>query len=392
VFLGDLAVVTFTPVVVAAVAGTAVSVLHEGAGPVFDLSGLAFRLQSVWEIPLYAVLGLVCACGAVLFTRVLYVFEDAIDAVKVPALLKPALGGLAVGAIGIAMPEVLGIGYDTIDGAYRGGFALPALCGLFFVKLAATCVTLGSGGSGGVFAPSLVLGAVLGAGFGEVAGRLLPGATAPAGVYSVVGMAALVAGTTHAPMSAILILFEMTRDYDIMLPLMLACVLSSTAARGLFRDSIYTLKLARRGVRLRAGRDAAVLRTITVGETMSAEPTLLHEGLPFRDVRRLALGSHFHVFPVVDAEDRFRGLVTLDWLRAHLMEEGLLDVAVAGDLARSWDVVLHPDDDLERAREMFDASGLDELPVLEVGTDRVLGVLKEYDLRDAYNRSVAHLQ
>ena len=392
IFLGDLVLVTFAPVVVAAVAGTAVSVLHFGSHAVFALPTESYRLYSVWEIPLYALLGVACACGAVLFTRFVYFFEDAFEGLRFPRLLKPALGGLAVGALGVAMPEVLGVGYETISRTFQGQFALAFLAGLFFLKLLASCLTLGSGGSGGIFAPSLVLGSVLGASFGQVAHKVLPDSTARPGVYAVVGMAALVAGTTHAPISAILILFEMTRDFHIILPLMIACVLSTTVARGIHRESIYTLKLVRRGIRLRGGRDATVLESITVGETMRKNPTVLDEGTTFNEVRRKVLDSKQDIFPVVDKEQRFCGIVTLDSLRSFLFEEGLVDVAVARDLATDWDEVLTPDQTLDDARRALARCLVTELPVVDPQTKRVRGILREHDLHAAYNQVVERME
>ncbi|MHC4547854.1 MAG: chloride channel protein [Planctomycetota bacterium] len=392
VFLGDLALVTFTPVVVAAVAGTAVSVLHFGSHAVFTLPTESFKLQSVWEIPLYAVLGLACACGAVLFTRLVYLVEDGFEGLRLPRLAKPALGGLAVGAIGVAMPEVLGVGYETISRTFEGGFGLAFLGALLAAKIAASCLTLGSGGSGGIFAPSLVIGAALGAVFGEVAHGLLPDATAEPGVYAVVGMAALVAGTTHAPISAILILFEMTKEFEIILPLMIACVLSTTVARGILRESIYSLKLARRGVRLRGGRDATVLQTLSVAGTMRKDATVLAEGARFDEVRRKVLASHFDIFPVVDRERRFSGIVTLNSLRPFLFEEGLVDIAVARDLAEGCGEVLAPGHTLDDARRSFARTVLGELPVVDPYTHRVVGVLREHDLHAAYNRAVERME
>jgi len=390
VLLGDLALVTFTPVIVASVAGAAVTFAHVGSHAVFDIPVGQFRLKSAWEIPLYALLGVGAAFGAVLFTRFLYFLEDLLESVKVPRLMLPALGGLAVGAIGIAMPDVLGIGYDSISHAFRGDYTLSLICGLFFVKIIATSLTLGSGGSGGIFAPSLVMGALLGGAFGTVAHKVLPGATAPPGVYAVVGMAAFVAGTTHAPIAAILILFEMTRDFYIIIPLMISCVIATTVARGLLRESIYTLKLARRGVRLRGGRDEAVLQSLTVRETMHADATVLQESMSFQEVRDLALVSRHQVFPVVTAEGRFAGVVTLARLRPFLVEEGLQGVAVARDLAEPPGQVLAPDDDLETARRAFVRSPYEELPVVDP-TNRVVGVLREHELYAAYNEAVARL-
>jgi len=392
VFLGDLAIVTFTPVVVAAVAGAAVTFHHYGSHAVFHLPEQVYRLQSVWEIPLYALLGVTCACAAVLFTRLVYAFEDAIDAAPGPSLLKPVLGGLAVGAIGLAMPNALGVGYHVMSHAFQSHFALSMLCALFFAKLMAACLTLGSGGSGGIFAPSLFIGAMLGAGYGDVVNRILPAATQTPGVYAVVGMAACVAGTTHAPISAILILFEMTTDYNIILPLMIACIISTAVARGIFRESIYTLKLARRGVRLRGGRDAGILRGITVEETMRDDVVPIPQGTPFVEVRRRALTSDHQVFPVIDDDSRFIGILPFVALRPVLFEEGLIDVAVARDLTIECEHTLAPLDDLQTARETFTHAALEELPVVDPVSGKVVGVLREHDVHVAYNRAASTLE
>ena len=388
VFIGELVVVTFTPVVVAAVAGAAVSMLYFGPHGVLELPDHIYRLNSVWEIPLYAVLGVACAAGAVLFTRTIYAMEDGFDALRLPEPIKPVIGGLALGAIGIALPEVLGVGYHTIDRALHGEFELGMLAALFIFKILASCVTLGSGGSGGIFAPSLAAGAMLGAAFGTVALQIFPGTVVNAGVYAVVGMAALVAGTTHAPISAILILFEMTKDYEIILPLMIACVISSTVARGLLRESIYTLKLARRGIRLRGGRDAALLRSLTVGETMRRDPTLFYAHSTFQEVRERVLESPHHIYPVVDALERMQGLIVLDTLRPHLADEGLVNVAVAGDLSGECGATLAPTDHLQSARDEFARVAHEELPVVDPESGRVVGILREHDMYAVYNRAL----
>ncbi|MFQ5843593.1 MAG: chloride channel protein, partial [Planctomycetota bacterium] len=390
ILLGDLALATFTPIVVSSVAATAVSYYTFAEHAVFDIPDQTYRLQSLGELPLCVLLGLLAAAGAVGFTRVLYGFEDRMERLPVPPLLLPALGGLAVGGIGLLAPEALGVGYGTIGRSLDGEFTLGLLAVIFLLKTAATCCSIGSGGSGGVFAPSLVLGALLGGAFGDVVHRLLPDATAIPGVYAVVGMAAFVAGTTHAPMTAILILFEMTNDYLMILPLMLACVISSVTARGLYRDSIYTLKLTRRGIQFRGGRDVALLRSLSVRDTMRRSPTVLTLDLPFQEVRARAVqGARQQVFPVLDRSERVGGVVTLDTLRPFLLEEALVGVAVARDLEIALPELLGPEDDLQYAEELFSKSGLDELPVVEAESRRLLGLLRQRDVRAAYNKAVA---
>jgi len=392
IFLGDLAVTMFAPVVVAAVVGTGVAHAHEGHRPVLDLASLDLHVQTEWELFAFAALGLICAVGAVFYTRVLYFFEDFVGSSKVHPLARPALGGLVLGAIGLAFPQVLGVGYTTIEATLAGSFTLQILCALFFVKLVATCITLGSGGSGGIFGPSLVLGSVMGAGFGEILGQTFPGAVGPPGLYAVVGMAALVAGATHAPLSAMLIIFEMTQDYSLILPLMVACILGTITARGLYRDSIYTLKLSRRGIKLRGGRDATVLSAMHVSETMRKDPVLLPESATFEEVRKAALHAPQHVFPVVDGAGKLRGIIPLDVLRPFLFEDALQHVAIAGDLLQKAETVLEPSDTLEDARRAFLLDHHDEICVVDPYTGEVVGLLREHDLHAAYNRALETLE
>ena len=392
VFMGDLALVTFTPVVVASVAATSVAFYHFGPHAILSVPRHIYKLQSVGEIPLYALLGIVCAVGAVLFTRLLYLFEDVFEGIRIPDLMKPVVGGLAVGALGVALPDVLGVGYGTIAKTVEGNYPLVFLAGLFLAKLAASCLTLGSGGSGGIFAPSLVLGAVVGAGFGHLAHMVFPSAIGLSGAYAVVGMAALTAGTTHAPFAAILILFEMTDDYAIILPLMIACVISSTVARGILHESIYTLKLARRGIRMRGGRDSTVLQSLHVKEAMHTKPEMIAQGEPFREVRRRLLTSRHHVFPVTSDRGVLVGVIDLDTVRPFLIEAGLEGIAVARDLAIDCEWVLSPEQDLQTAREQFHRAPFDELPVVDPNSGRVVGILREHELHAAYNRAVARLE
>ena len=206
-----------------------------------------------------------------MFTRVLSWFEDFFDNLKMPNMLKPALGGLLLGIIALFYPQVLADGYETIKLTLYGQLGIVLMLVLIFMKLLATSMTLGSGNSGGIFAPSLFMGAVLGGSFGVLVNHLFPGVTANPGAYALVGMAGMVAATTHAPITALLIIFEMTSDYRIILPLMVTVVFSALVARKLFPHSVYTVKLIRRGIDIRGGKDINVLRAHKVSEVMSHE-------------------------------------------------------------------------------------------------------------------------
>jgi CIC family chloride channel protein len=178
------------------------------------------------------------------------------------------VGGFILGGLAIFFPQVLADGYQTIRLTLHGNLALWLMVILIFMKMVATSLTLGSGSSGGIFAPSLFMGAVFGGAFGTFVYGLFPKVTAAPGAYALVGMAGMVAGTTHAPITALLIIFEMTSDYRVILPLMVTVVFSALVAGRLFEHSIYTVKLIKRGIDIRGGRDINVLRAHTVAEIM----------------------------------------------------------------------------------------------------------------------------
>ena len=272
VILGRFHVTYFGAVVISAVTADVVAHIFEKDARAFTVP--QYALVSPWELGLYTLLGLLAAVGGVAFTRLLYFTEDRWDELHFPEYLKPVLGGLLLGVIGIlsfkvdGFPRVFGVGYDSISDVLFGRLAIQVVVGLFLLKLLATVMTLGSGGSGGIFAPSLFMGAMLGSLFGQVAHDLLPSVTAPAGAYAMVGMAAFFSSAAHAPITAILILFEMTGDYRVILGVMVSCILATLIAQRLRRESIYTIKLLRRGIDLQAGQEANVLRQLKVGDIL----------------------------------------------------------------------------------------------------------------------------
>jgi CIC family chloride channel protein len=232
IVLGDFGLATFSPIVISSVAATAVSRYFLGDAPAFIVP--AYELISAWELPLYVILGLFCALVGVTFTKVLYRLEDMFDELKFPEYLKAALGGLILGVMALVFPHLLGVGYEAIDLALIQELSWWLMLLLVMFKILATSITIGSGGSGGIFAPSLFMGAMAGGFFGTGVHAIFPGMTASPGAYSIVGMGAVVSATTHGPLSAILILFELTGDYKIILPLMIACIIGSLASGRLF--------------------------------------------------------------------------------------------------------------------------------------------------------------
>jgi CIC family chloride channel protein len=385
VILGDFAIKTFAPVLLSSVLASVITRLFLGNHPAFDVP--AYELVSAWEIPLYVILGVICGGVAVVFTRVLGWSERFFDNLKIPEMSKPAIGGLLLGIIGIFYPQVFADGYKTIDVALYGRMAFGLLFILIFLKVAATSLTLGSGNSGGIFAPSLFMGAMAGGAFGTIAHTIFPTITAAPGAYALVGMAALVGGTTHAPITAILIIFEMTGDYRIILPLMVSVTFSTLVARHMFEYSIYTIKLAARGVFLKGGKDLAVLRSIKTVEVMDHYFETISPWTPLKDLIPKIESSRETYFMMVDDDNCLRGIISFQDLRGNLTKGGFLDAVIAEDIAHTDFVTITADDDLEVARDKFAVRAMKLLPVVETtDNNKIIGVLRYDDMMTIYNK------
>lgn len=385
IILGDFAINTFAPVLVSSVVASVVTRSVLGNHPAFSVPN--YSLVSAWEVPMYMVMGVVLGFVAVLFTRTLDRFEDLFDKLKISNVLKPAVGGLLLGVLAVFFPQVLADGYETITLTLYGQMGVALLAGLVFMKILATSLTLGSGNSGGIFAPSLFMGAMAGGAFGYGVGALWPAYTASPGAYALVGMAGVVAGTTHAPLTALLIIFEMTNDYRIILPLMLTVAMSSLVARKIFEPSIYTVKLLKRGIDIRGGKDIAVLRSAKVVDVMDSKFEVLHSHTPLGGIFRKVEETPETYFVVVNREGHFRGIITLQDLRSLITQRHADDLILAADIIkRDW-AMLHPEDSLETAMSQLDQKGVKLLPVVDSNdSNKVVGVLRRENLVDYYNR------
>ncbi len=386
IILGDFGVTQFSPIVISSVAATVVSRHFLGDFPAFEVP--AYSLQSPFELLAYTVLGLLAGLVALLFTRVLYGAEDLFDGLRIPGPLKPALGGALVGLVALRFPEVLGVGYEAINEALQGGLLLRVLLVLVLVKILAVSITIGSGGSGGIFAPSLFIGAMLGGGVGTVVHAAWPGATGGPGAYALVGMGAVVGAATHAPITAILIIFELTNEYTIILPLMVTCIVATLLATQLQKASIYTLKLLRRGIDIRGGQTVNVLRSVKVEDVMRDTFLTIDPGEQvMRVVSRFMEQPGDAVF-VVDGDRRLLGVITIDEVRpimAELAELGGLIVARDMMLETGFPV-FRPGDSLDAAMRRF-ATHHHSCPVVD---DRgvIVGSLWPEDVIERYNAEV----
>jgi CIC family chloride channel protein len=387
VVLGDFGLATFSPIVISSVMATAVSRHFLGDHPAFIVP--AYQLISAWEFPLYVTLGLFSALVATAFTSVLYRIEDVFDGLRFPEYLKAVLGGVILGVMGLYFPHILGVGYGAIDLSLVQKLSWWLMLVLVLFKITATSVTIGSGGSGGIFAPSLFMGAMTGGFFGTLVHHIFPGVTATPGAYGIVGMGAVVSGTTRGPLSAILILFEMTGDYKIILPLMIACIISSLASGHLLEESIYTLKLARRGVNIRAGKEVNVLKSISVRDVMNPEVEPIREDLSLGKLAEKISKSKYNSFPIVDKENKLTGVLSFLDYHDVAFDENLKDLVVAKELATQDVVTVSTDDNLYDALEKITSKDFSILPVVSPHDHlQLLGVLTRRDIIGAYNKAV----
>jgi len=387
IVLGDFGLATFSPIVISSVAATAVSRYFLGNAPAFIVPG--YELISAWELPLYVILGLFCALVGATFTRVLYRLEDLFDGLKFPEYLKAVLGGLILGVMALVFPHLLGVGYEAIDLALIQELSWWVMFLLVLCKILATSVTIGSGGSGGIFAPSLFMGAMAGGFFGTGVHAIFPGMTASPGAYSIVGMGAVVSATTHGPLSSILILFELTSDYKIILPLMIACIIGSLASGQLLKDSIYTLKLARRGVNIRSGKEVNVLKSIRVKDVMNPAVETIPENLSLGKLAEKISMSKYNSFPVVDDEGNLTGMLSFLDYHGAVFDENLRDLVVVKDLATKEVVTIAQDSNLYSALETITLKDFSILPVVSPDNPlKLLGVLSRRDIIGAYDKAV----
>ncbi|MBN1531856.1 MAG: chloride channel protein [Spirochaetes bacterium] len=389
IILGDFALTQFSPIVISSVTATVVSHQFEGNFAAFRVP--AYQLKSPYELLFYFALGLICALIAVAFIKVLYYLEGFFEQrVRIPEYLHPLLGGLAVGVMALVFPQVMGVGYDTINDALHGNLVWYLAATLILFKILATSITLGSGGSGGIFAPSLFLGAMAGCAFGYTVHLLFPEITASPGAYALVAMGGLVAGATHAPITAIIIVFELTNEYHIILPLMITCILATIVSQKIMRESIYTLKLVQRNIHIKNGAETNIMKSIFVKDVFTRHVEPVSPGATFDQVVNSLVSGKDPYSPVLDGKGRIRGMILLQDLKDFLFDrETLQNVLIASDIARTDIETVSPDDDCQKVLDLLSRTKLDGLPVTAGKEDkRILGMVWRRDILDAYNKEI----
>jgi chloride channel protein, CIC family len=434
VILQDFSIHNMTPVVVASVIANVATkaiflhVFHERWDAIFYLEQApVFKLDWL-QVQNFIILGVICGVIGVCVTRLMYLTEHKFQRLRLPAPARPAIGGALLGCIGIAYvmlfghlqgllkpvpfeiypaPAFYGDGYGFIQrlvapGPHGGSFyANPGhtvqylfifLAFLTVAKVVGTCLTLGSGGSGGIIAPSLFLGAVAGGGMGvamKIVGlfdvsRVYPEA------YAIVGMGAVLAAIVHAPLASILIVLELTYNPALVLPAMLAVVVGTGVARLIYPDSIYTAVLRLRGVRVGPSGDVALLHRLTV-EQVSLDPvTAVAIDTPVERLLQITAQSGVSDFVVIDRAGKYAGMVVADDLRTVMLEREAIPLLVAGEVARMDLPAVRSTDDLAKVMETFALNEVARLPVcLATDTDRIIGLISRRALMQRYNAAIS---
>lgn len=364
--LRDFSARGFGMVVISSVTASVIGRAALGNETFLDLTPVG--VDHVAAYALYVLLGAAAGAVGVLFIKVLYGVEDLCDALwHGPEWLRPAAGGVLLGGILLALPEMYGVGYPVLGKAAVGGYAIGFLLVLLVGKIIACSVTIGIGGSGGVFAPSLFVGAMLGSAFGQTMGHLAPGVTGSAMTYAVIGMGAVFAGSARAPITAVVIIYELTGEYGLILPLMAAIAVATGVSHALSRDTVYTAKLRRRGVDLDLTGPAAV----EVRTAMGPPPTPLAPGTGLREAVTAMIEADAGRLPVVDAHGRYEGSVGALAL-ARALQEGRPEGDTI-EAVRDYPPALFGGQSLEEALPLLAASDGDGLPVLDEDRHHLLG-------------------
>ncbi|MDF1733113.1 MAG: chloride channel protein [Minwuia sp.] len=391
VVLGHYALRALAPVVVASVIGTVVTRIHIGDFPAFLIPH--YDILSFWEFPAFMLLGIVCGIMALIFFWSVGFTRDVIeDVLKIPVFWRPPIAGLAVGAIALLYPEVLGVGYEATDNALKQLYPLSLLILLVAAKMAATSITIAGGFGGGVFSPALFIGAMTGGAFGLIAAHIFPELAAEHGLYAMVGMGAVAAAILGAPISTTLIVFELTGDYRVTIALMVGVVLATVVSRQFRYISFFHWQLARRAVDL-VQADEVLMHAQTVRGVAASDFLAITPETTFSQLREMYRESEALAHFLVDDKGSLLGCLQPNDIKYALLDPHLNDICRAVDISTPTTVVLHQDMPLDDALKAFRGTSYRFLPVVRHPDDRELvGVVYFRDLLQAHNRALKEAQ
>lgn len=388
--VGTFALTAFAPIVIAAVVAALISQSVFGDSPALALP-TEYGYQHVLEVVLlYPILGVLCGLAAALFVRVFFGIGELRERLRPPPLLLPWVGGVVVGTLVLLSDgHLVSFGHLAIRVEIFGQMAWWVLALFALGQILVTSITLNSGGSAGVFAPSLFVGAATGGAFGVAAAGLLPGLGLSPEPYALVGMAAVFAATTDAPLAAILIVFELTNDYEIMLPLMVATGIGYLVARRVEPDGLYSGWLRRRGEALEDGTDRDVMTSLQVGDVLDPNPQVIGEDATVAQLLEHLGRAGQTEYPVVDEQLRVIGVISIaDLGRVAKEHRDLATLILASDLATPTETIA-PDESILEAIRRMGVRGSGSLPVVEADRQTLVGMVSRGGILAAYERAVA---
>ncbi|MCG6551808.1 MAG: chloride channel protein [Candidatus Magnetominusculus sp. LBB02] len=387
ILLGTYEITSFGALVISAAIATAVSQSYFGSEPVFRVPTHIYTGLS--ETPIFLLFGVFVGFLAVLFIIIFYKIKDLFDSISIHPYLKLIAGGGVVGLFAIFFPQIMGNGYESITDVLAGRYGIFLCLALVFFKIFATSVTLGSGSAGGVFAPSLFIGAMAGWAFGGVVQHIFHGFASEPEFYAMLGIGAFLSAATHAPLTGMFLMLEMTEGYSAIIPVMLTAVTGVFIAKMLLKDSIDTFSLSRQGIDLVMGKEIHVLESLKVKDVMTKDFIAVKHSQPIKSVYELIVGGQGLCFPVVTENCRLIGIITVDDIKMVFSDEYIQQTVTVGELATEDIPVVTGYDTLRRAFECFTIADLEELPVVNpLNKGEIIGMLKRGAVISAYNREL----
>jgi len=388
IILMDFGFTQFSPIVISSVVATVIS--HQFGGNFATFLVPPYEPANYTDLINYLHLGVWCGVFAFIFLKTLNLTDRAFEVLPVPSYLKPFFGGLVVGCIALWRPEVMGFGYDSINEVLNNQMIWGIALILIYAKMFATATTLSSGGSGGIFAPSLFIGAMIGGVFGHLANQFSPLAVGTPGAYALVAMAGFVAATTHAPITAMIIVFELTNDYQIILPLMLVCIVGTIISSKLTRESVYTLRLFSRDVTVQKSSQINLLKSMYVRDNYSKDFETIPDKASFNEVVNVMVNKSDFYFFVVKEKSDLVGVISLANMRTFLFEgEDLQSVVIAWDMANQNFQKVTLGDSCHEALEKMKMDRAECLPVVDlIDSTQIIGQIRRKDILDAYQQEI----
>ena len=387
IMLGNFGLESFGAIVIACGMATAISRSYYSDVALFDV--VNYQLQFS-DFLLVCVMGLLLGLLSCVFIRVFYATANFFQNLTIPTLSKPILGAAVVGILGLLHAGILGEGYDVIYSVLRfNHFTIGILILLVILKIIATSVTIGSGNVGGIFGPSLFIGAVFGALFGSIIHTITDLQIQP-WFFALVGMGAFLAATTHAPLTSIFLLFELTGDFEVIVPAMFASIIGTSVTKAIMKESIDTMQLAQEGIHLEDGREVNILKSIETSQVMHKDFISLQESDTFATLMKLVSKHKKHYYPVLNNKGKLTGIVTFRIIQKIAVKEELKDLLVMKDIMSTNLTTLSSNDNLSDVLHIFSIKDFEVLPVVDKkDKNKIIGMLYQRDIIDQYNNTLA---